>query len=90
VLRFVRHRVVDLADVRVLQLAGERGLGDEELAVELAALRVVEQVRRYQLDRDVPLGEGVVAEVDLGGRAGAEVALDRILPDLLQLERLVQ
>jgi hypothetical protein len=81
----VGHGVEDLADVRVLQLAGERGLGDEELAVELAALRVVEELGRDDLDGDVALGEGVVAEVDLGGRAGAEVALDRILPDLLQL-----
>jgi len=30
---FVRHRVVDLADVRVLQLARERGFGDEEFLV---------------------------------------------------------
>ena len=67
--RLVGDRVVDLADVRVLQLAGERGLGDEQLAVELAALRVVEQRRGDQLDRDVALGERVVAEVDLGGRA---------------------
>ena len=83
--RFVGDRVVDLADVRVLQLAGERGLGDEKLAVELAALRVVEQRRGNQLDRDVALGEGVVAEVDLGRGAGAQVAHDRVLADLLRL-----
>jgi len=86
----VRHRVVDLADVRVLQLAGERGFRDEELAVELAAFRVMEERRGDDLYGDAALGEWIVAQVDLGSRAGSEVALDRILSDLLQWERLVQ
>jgi hypothetical protein len=86
----VRHRIVDLANVRVLQLAGERCLRHEKLPVELAAFRVVEERRGDELDRDIALGKGVVAQVDLGSRAGSEAALDRILPDLLQLERLVQ
>src|SRR6185295_2846039 len=65
-------------------------LGDEELPVELAAFGIVEERRRDELYRHVALGEGVVAQVDLGGRARSEVALDRVLPDLLQGERLVQ
>ena len=59
---FVGDRVVDLADVRVLELPGERGLGEEELAVELAALRVLHRLGERDLDRDVALVERVVAE----------------------------
>jgi hypothetical protein len=51
---------------------------------------VVEERRGDDFHGDIALGEGIVAQVDLGGRAGSEVALDRILPDLLQWERFVQ
>jgi hypothetical protein len=76
--------------MRVLQLAGERCFGDEKLPVEPAPFGVVEEFRRNKLERDIALGEGVVAKVDLGGRTRTEVAYDRVLSDLLRLERIVQ
>src|ERR1700752_846915 len=80
----LRDRVVDLADMRVMQLAGERGLGEEQLLVALAAIGVMELLRERHLDRDVARIEGVVAQVDLGSAALAELAQHRILPDLRQ------
>ncbi len=79
----VGHRVVDLADVRVLQLAGERGLGDEQLAVQLAAVGVLERLGQHHLDRDVAAVERVVAQVDDAGRASPELAQHRVLADAL-------
>ena len=49
------HRVVDLDDVRVVELAGERGLGDERLVLHALVLRVGVAVEQEHLDRDVAL-----------------------------------
>src|SRR5258705_11226755 len=68
----------------MLQLSGERGLRQEELAVHPAALGIVEGLGERDLDRDVAPAEGVVAEIDLGGRAFAELAQHRVLADLLE------
>src|SRR3989442_3863890 len=67
-----------------MELAGERSLGEEQLLVAPAAVGILELLREGHLDRDVARIEGVVAEVDLGGAAFAELAQDRILPDLRQ------
>ena len=74
--------VVDLADMGVLQLAGELRLGEEELAVHLAARGVDQCLGKRHLDRDVAQVERVVAEVHLGGRALAQLAHHRVFPDL--------
>src|SRR5262249_14153437 len=80
----VRHlvahdRVVDLRDVRVGELAGERRFGDEDLPEDLAALRVVEALLVDDLHGDVPASELVVAEIDLARRPVAELAEDLVL-----------
>src|SRR6185503_13434582 len=80
----VGHRVVDLADVRVLQLARELGLGEEQLAVDLSAQRVAEAAGERHLHRDVAQVERVVAQPDFGGRALAQLAHHRVLADLLE------
>src|SRR6266513_966656 len=68
--------------MRVMQLAGEGSLGEEQLLVAPAAIGIMELLREGHLDRDVARIEGVVAEVDLGGAAFAELAQHRVLPDL--------
>jgi hypothetical protein len=82
-------RVVDLGDVRVGELAGERGLGDEQLAEDLPALRVVEPLLVDDLHRDVAARELVVAQVDLARRAVAELADDLVLADPVHGEGVV-
>src|SRR5581483_8127 len=79
-----RHRVIDLADVRVLQLAGERGFGEKQFLVQPCALGVLEVLGEGDLDRDIAIVERVVALVDLGGRALAELSPNRVLADLAE------
>ena len=55
------HGVVDGDDVRVRQLAGQRRLGDEQLAVALAVLVVAQHFRIDHLDRDLAVGKRVAA-----------------------------
>src|SRR5258706_11757656 len=81
----VRHRIVDLADVRMLQLAGERRLGEEQLPIKAAALRILERCGKCDLHRDVALVEGVATLVDLRSGAFTELAKNRVLADSLQL-----
>src|ERR1019366_3747523 len=58
---FVHHRVVDLHDVRVRELAGERRFGDEQLFEQVAILGVGERVGEHHLDGDLAVGERIVA-----------------------------
>src|SRR2546430_3122762 len=64
--------------------SSDLSLGEEQLLVALAAIGIMELLRKGHLDRDVARIEGVVAKVDLGGAAFAELAQHRILPDLRQ------
>ena len=80
-------RVVDLRDVRVLELAGERRLGEEQLAEEAPARRVAQRLRKDALDRHLAVAEGVVAQEHLGGGAFAELARDRVVGDVVQARR---
>jgi hypothetical protein len=79
------HRVVDLDDVRVVEPAGERGLGDEGLVLHALVLRVGVAVEQKHLDRDVAPAErvarGYASWAHCRFRAGAG-----IFPVLLRLE----
>src|SRR5258706_81621 len=81
----VRHGIVDLADVRMLQLAGERRLGEEQLPIEAAALPILGRFGESDLHPDGAVVEGGAALVDLRGGAFTELAKDRVLADSLQL-----
>src|SRR5205814_8454480 len=69
-------------DVRMMRLAGEGGVGEEKLAVGVAALGIVEGLGGHDLDRHLARVERATAQVDLGGRALAELAQNGILADL--------
>src|SRR5205814_8932575 len=85
VARVLAHAgVEDLADVRVRELAGERGLGEEELAEEAPAHRVAQRLRKDALHGHVARAERIVAEEDFGGRAFPELPDDGVVADLLQ------
>ena len=53
----VGHRVEDGRDVRMRQLAGERSLGQEQLAEALAVLLVAQHLALHHLDRHLAVGE---------------------------------
>jgi hypothetical protein len=76
------QRVVDGDDVRVADLAGERGLVLELLAVHRAELRVAEHLGLDRLQRDDAAGERVLGEIHGAGRALAERGLHLVLADL--------
>src|SRR5262249_7573269 len=75
--------VVDLRDVRMLQLSRERGLGEEQLAEQPPAHRVAQRLRENALYRDLAIAERVLAQEHLRGGAFAELAHDRIVGDAL-------
>src|SRR5262245_3972271 len=78
----VDDRVEDGDDVRVEQLARERGFA-YELAFEAAGLGTGCFGVVY-LDRDVRAAEGVVREIDPAGRPLPELSLDLIFAYALQ------
>jgi len=81
------HRVVDVDDVRVVELAGERRLGEERLVHHPLGVRIDLLGEQEHLDRHVALVERVACVVHAAGRARANFPDDRILADvLLQLE----
>src|SRR6185503_2104891 len=75
--------VVDLGDVRVLHLARERCLGEEQLPEQAPAHRVAQRLREDALHRDLAVAERVLAEEHLRGRALAELAHDRVVRDVV-------
>src|SRR5205823_3602064 len=77
------RRVEDLDDVRVQELAGERGFGEKRLAHHLRRLLGDMLVELEDLDRDVAVGERVAREIDAAGRPAADLAGDRVLADML-------
>src|SRR5205814_577255 len=76
------HRVEDGDDVRMPDLAGERSLVLELLAVDGAELGVAEHLGLDGLERDLAAGKGVIGEVYRTRRAFAELLLDLVLADL--------
>ncbi len=78
------HGVEDLDDVRMAELAGERRLGEERLVHHALGLRIDVLVEQEHLDGDFPVGEGIAREVDAAGRSAADLANDRIFPQVLQ------
>src|SRR5207244_13166994 len=79
--------VVDLRDMRMLELAGERGLGEKQLAEEAPARRVAQRLREDALHRNFAVAEWVLAEKHFRGRAFAELAQDRIVGDVVHVRR---
>ena len=74
------HRVVDVDDVRVVQLAGERGLGHERLVDHALAFGIRARGELQHLDRHVALGERVAREEHAAGGAAADLADHGYLP----------
>src|SRR5262245_19762357 len=75
--------VEDLRDVRMLQLSGERGLGEEELPENASPHRVAQRLRKDALHRDLATAERVLAQEYLGRGAFAELAYYRVIGDML-------
>src|SRR5213075_1171542 len=72
--------VVDLGDVRVVELAHERGLDHEAGLRHVVAVRILEHARVENLDGDVDVAEGIEGLEDVARRAPAQPALDLELP----------
>ena len=72
-------------DVRMLELAGERRLGEEQLPEHPAAHGVAQGLGEDALDRHLAPAERVLAQEHLRGGALAELADDRIVGDVLHL-----
>ena len=81
------HRVVDIDDVRVAELAGERGFGDERLVHDALGIGIGPLLELQHLDGDVSLREGVAREVHAARGPDADLADDRILADRLLRRR---
>lgn len=75
------HRVVNFDDVRVLQPTGERRFGKESLAQQLSLLLRRPVLEEKDLDRHVPVREGIAAQEDLAGRTFPDLLQNRILTD---------
>ena len=61
---FRHHRIENLDDVRVVELADQRGFVQKEMGVDLALISIIKNIGGGNLDRHVALGEGVAAQVD--------------------------
>ena len=79
----VHHRIVDLHDVRMRELAGERGFGDEQLFEQVAVLGVGERIGEHDLDGDVAVGKRILAEIHFAGGAFSEFFYNLIFADFL-------
>jgi hypothetical protein len=83
-----RHRVVDRRDVRMGQLARERSLGDEELAVALAVLAIPQRLGQHPLDRHVPTRKWIDRLEHRAGRAASQLAHDFVFADLARSQNM--
>src|SRR2546423_2307611 len=79
------HRVENVDDVRMIQLARERGLRDERLVLHALLRLVGALIEQEHLDRDVALGERVAREVHPARSAGADLPHNRVFADVLDL-----
>jgi hypothetical protein len=77
-------RVVDRRDVRVAQLAHERGLVEERALHLPAHLVAGERVPLHQLDGDALRVERVLGEEHAAGGAGSQRAQHRVLADFFR------
>ena len=78
----VGDRVIDADDVGVRQFAGQRGLGQKQLAIAPAMLLVTERFREHHLHRNVAIDEGIKRFVNHAGCALAQFANDFVFADL--------
>src|SRR5512134_714057 len=88
---FLHHRVEYRRDVRMPELAGERGLVEELLAVNRPELGVAEYLGLDRLQRHFPAGKRVPCQVDGARGALPDELLDLVLPDVeaqVHVERL--
>ena len=73
--------VVNPDDVRVHDLARERGFIQEHALVKRAVFGVLQHFRKHDLDRDIAIVEGVLGHVNRAGCAAPEFAQDAIFTD---------
>src|SRR5205814_7846100 len=71
------------ADVRVRELAGEGGFGEEQLAEQPPARRVAQRLGKDALHRHLAVAERVLAQKHFRGRPLAQLADDGVIADLL-------
>jgi len=71
-------------DVRMAQLAGERGFVLEEAQLAPRFLRILGELLEH-LDRDLALAEGVDGKIDRAGRALAKQLLHFVFADAREL-----
>ncbi len=79
-------RVVDLRDMRVLELAGERRLGEEKLAEHPPAHRIAQRLGKNSLNGHLASTERVLAQKHFRGGAFAQLAQDRVVRDVVHLD----
>ena len=77
--------VIDRYDVRMGKLADQGDLVEELAPVFLAIGRIIQHLIPEDLERDVALGERVVAEIDGAGRALAKFLFQLVFAQFLQL-----
>src|SRR5213076_1182433 len=77
------HRVVDVDDVRMIELPGKRRFREERLVRHALGYRIGVLFEEEHLDGEVALGEWIAREIDAAGRARADLAHDCIFSDLL-------
>ena len=56
------YRIKNLDDVRVVELADQRGLVEKKVGVELALFRILQHFRCGDLDRHIALGKRIAAK----------------------------
>src|SRR2546430_17668656 len=76
------HRVVDVDDVRMIELPGKRPFRQERLVRHALGHRIGVLFEEEHLDGDVALGEWIAREIDAAGRARADRANNRVSSDL--------
>ena len=84
-----RHRVVNRGDVRVNQLARERGFGDEELFVQVPGLFVRQRFGAYALDRHFAIVKRVLAQVNDAGCTFAKLAQNGVFANFFHDKPLI-
>src|SRR5438128_1475423 len=67
----------------MVELAGERGLVEEQLLEALGFLLAHLRIGLRELDRDLSVVERVLGEVDVGRRALPKLRQDAVLADLV-------
>ena len=79
----VNRRIVNLRDVRMRQLADQRGFVEEKMFVQPSARGVFENFRRGDLDGDLTLGKSVHAQINRRCGAFTQCADQVVFADLV-------